>query len=132
MAQISRKHDYSDVDLDFIPNPHTKDVVIKYGADAIKRSVRNLILTNFYDRPFRSYIGSSAQKLLFDNASPIVENFLKNAIEEVIVNYEPRVRLISVDLNFDNDNNGYNVTLNYIILNRGEPVITTIFLERIR
>lgn len=133
MAQnIARKPDYSDLDLDFIMHPTTKDVVVKKGADAIKRSVRNLILTNFYDRPFRPYIGSNVNKLLFENMNPLTATFLKNAIIEVITNYEPRVRLSSVELGEDPDNNGINVTLSYVILNRSEPVVTTIFLERIR
>jgi phage baseplate assembly protein W len=133
MAQnIARKPDYSDLDLDFIMHPTTKDVVIKKGADAIKRSVRNLILTNFYDRPFRPYIGSNVNKLLFENMNPLTATFLKDAIIEVITNYEPRVRLSSVELGEDPDNNGINVTISYVILNRSEPVVITIFLERIR
>ena len=74
-------------------HPTTGDVMKKTGVDAIKRSIRNLILTNFYDRPFRSYIGSNAQKLLFENANPLTANFLKDAIQEVITNYEPRVKV---------------------------------------
>jgi len=135
MAQAfipSRDRDYADLDLDFIAHPTTKHIVIKRGADAIKRSVRNLILTNFYDRPFRPYIGSNVQKLLFDNVNPLTANFLKDAIAEVIENYEPRVRLTNVEVQFDEANNGFNVILQYIILNRTEPVIATIFLERIR
>ena len=66
VQKVTRRNDYSDLDLDFIAHPTTGDVVKKTGVDAIKRSVRNLILTNFYDRPFRSYIGSNAQKILFD------------------------------------------------------------------
>lgn len=129
---IARKKDFADLDLDFMPHPTTKDVMKKTGVEAIKRSVRNLILTNFYDRPFRSYIGSGALKLLFENASPITSNFLNNAIREVIQNYEPRVRVDEVVVNFDYDNNGYNATLYFTILNRNEPVVINLFLERIR
>jgi phage baseplate assembly protein W len=135
MAQpivISRTPDYSDLDLDFIAHPTTKDVAIKTGADAIKRSVRNLILTNFYEKPFRPGIGSSAIRLLFDNMSPLVANFLQNAITEVIQNYEPRVQIVRVQVDMDYDNNGYNVRLDFIVLNRNEPLTTTIFLERVR
>jgi len=67
IQRITRKHDYSDLDLDFLAHPTTGDVVRKTGLDAIKRSVRNLVLTNFYDRKFRSAIGSNATKILFDN-----------------------------------------------------------------
>lgn len=135
MAQpivISRTPDYSDLDLDFIAHPMTKDVVVKTGADAIKRSVRNLILTNFYEKPFRPGIGSNAVKLLFDNMSPLVANFLENAITEVIQNYEPRVELLKVTVIPDYDNNGYTARLDFIVLNRNEPLTTTIFLERVR
>lgn len=129
---IARKNDYSDLDLDFMPHPTTKDVMKKTGVESIKRSVRNLILTNFYDRPFQSYIGSNALKLLFDNATPITANFLNNAIREVINNYEPRVRIQDLRVNFDLDNNGYNVTISFVIVNRNEPAVINLFLERIR
>lgn len=135
MAQpivTSRSPDYSDLDLDFLAHPTTGDVVVKTGPDAIKRSVRNLILTNYYEKPFRAGIGSNAIKLLFDNVSPLTSNFLKDAIFEVIRNYEPRVNLLNVIVDFDPDNNGYNVRMEYVILNRNEPVATSIFLERIR
>ena len=128
----SRQPDYSDLDLDFLPHPTTGDVLVKTGADAIKRSVRNLILTNFYEKPFRPGIGSGALKLLFENVNPLTTTFLKNAIIEVIKNYEPRVEIYDVFVEFDVDNNGYNAKLQYVILNRNEPVTTTIFLERIR
>lgn len=132
MALIAKKPDYSDLDLDFIPHPTTGDVVRKTGDDAIKRSVRNLILTNFYDRPFRPYIGSNTQKLLFEIATPLVASFIKDAIIEVIKNYEPRVKLTQLAVQLDEDNNGYYVTLQYEILNRGQISDVTLFLERIR
>ena len=91
--RVTRKYDYSDLDLDFIAHPTTKDVVKKTGIDSIRRSVRNLVLTNFYDRKFRSYIGSNTQKILFDNINPFTATFLKDAIIEVITNFEPRVKL---------------------------------------
>jgi len=132
MAIIARKNDYSDLDLDFIRHPVTGDVTKKVGQDAIKRSIRNLILTNFYDRPFRSGIGCNAQKLLFENANHIVAGFLKDAIVEVVRNYEPRVKITNLVVDFDYDNNGYKVTLTYVLLNRLEPANITLFLERLR
>lgn len=129
---IARQKDYADLDLDFMPHPTTKDVMKKTGVEAIKRSVRNLILTNFYDRPFRSYIGSGATKLLFENANPITATLLKNAINEVVANYEPRVSIRNIILNFDMDNNGYNCRIDFTIVNRNEPASINLFLERIR
>ena len=130
--KTSRTYDYSDLDLDFIAHPTTGDVMKKTGVDAIKRSVRNLILTNFYDRPFQPWIGSNAQKLLFENANPLTAGFLKDAIKEVLINFEPRVRVDKVDVQFDYDNNGYRTTIYFTILNSGEPITSTLFLERIR
>lgn len=137
VQKVTRKYDYSDLDLDFIAHPTTKDVVKKTGIDAIKRSIRNLILTNFYDRPFRPYIGSSAQKILFDNVSPLTAIFLKNAIIEVINNYEPRAQLANdsdngVIVQVNADNNGYNVRISFVTVNRSEPAVISFFLERIR
>ena len=131
-VNISRQTDYSDLDLDFMAHPTTGDIVKKKGTEAIKRSLRNLILTNFYDRPFRHSIGSNAQKLLFENANHLTANFLTDSIREVIKKFEPRIILLGIDTVFDYDNNGYNVTITYSIVNRPEPLVTTIFLERIR
>ena len=129
---INREPDYSDLDLDFFASRTTKDIARKTGEEAIKRSVRNLILTNFYEKPFRPAIGSNAAKLLFDNMTPLVSNFLRDAIYEVIQNYEPRVEVLDVQVKMDYDNNGYNVKLDFVVLNRNEPLTTIIFLERIR
>ena len=129
---ITRKPDYADLDLDFIAHPTTGDIVRKVGPDAIKRSDRNLILTNFYDRPFRPGIGSNVQKLLFENPNPLTSTFLKDAIAEVLRNYEPRVAVNGIDVQMNFDQNGYNVRLEYVILNTLQPVVSTIFLERIR
>jgi phage baseplate assembly protein W len=107
-------------------------VVRLTGENAIKRSVRNLILTNFYDRPFRSYIGSNVQKLLFDNITAITANYLTDAIKEVITNFEPRVSITEIKVSVSTENNGFDVRLSYIILNRNQPVTINLFLERIR
>ena len=132
MAITSRTPDYSDLDLDFLMHPTTKDVVRKTGSEAIKRSVRNLILTNFYEKPFRPAIGSNVLKLLFENMTPLISNFIRDAVFEVVRNYEPRVELLDVQVKMDYDNNGYSVKLDFVVLNKNEPLTTTIFLERIR
>lgn len=131
-AFINRQPDYSDLDLDFLRNPTTNDVVRKTGDEAIKRSVRNLIFTNYYDRPFRSYLGSSVRSLLFENASNLTVDQLQSAIREVINNFEPRVSVVDITVTPDYDRNGFNVQLTYVIKNREQPVITSIFLERVR
>lgn len=128
----NRLPDYADLDLDFLRHPATGDVVRKTGEEAIKRSIRNLIFTNFYERPFRSYIGSSVRQILFENMTPLTATFLETAIKDVINNFEPRVALVDVSVFVDPDRNGFNVQLQYVIKNRNEPIITNIFLERIR
>jgi len=133
MAQIvARIPTYSDLDLNFLPNPTTKDVVVLTGNDAIKRSIRNLMLTNYNDRLFNSKIGSNLTALLFENINPITAAQIDTAIRDCIRNFEPRVSVISVDVSVDPDNNGYNVRLQYNIINQNQPVAINLFLERIR
>ena len=132
MAITVRKYNYSDLDLDFIAHPATGDVVRKFGEDAIKRSLRNLVLTNFYEKPFRPGIGSNVTKLLFENATPIVSNLISDAIRNIAMNYEPRIDIQQVSVKFSDSDNGYNVSITFIILNRNEPVNINLFLERIR
>jgi phage baseplate assembly protein W len=132
MAILNRKPDYSDLDLDFIAHPTTGDVMKKVGEDAIKRSIRNLVLTNYYDRPFNPGIGSNVNKLLFDQPSPILENIMKDSIRTVIESFEPRVNIRHISVNLDNDNNGFNVSLLFSVNNSLQPVSSEFFLERIR
>jgi phage baseplate assembly protein W len=132
LVYVNRKPDYSDLDLDFLRHPTTSDVSIKTGNEAIKRSIRNLVFTNFYDRPFRSYIGGHVRKLLFDNIDSFTPQLIETSILSTINNFEPRVKDVVVRVSVDFDRNGFNVELQYVIKNREEPVITSIFLERIR
>lgn len=129
---VAREPDYADLDLDFFKNPKTDQLVIKTGSDAVKRAVRNLIFTNYYERPFQSYIGSGVRELLFENFTPLTAIEIKKAIELVLSNFEPRIAVNSVLVKEDIDLNGFEVTINFTILNKNEPVVTTVFLERIR
>ena len=124
--------DYSDLDLDFFPNPATKDVSKKIGAEAIKRSVRNIIFTNFYEKPFQPKFGSGVRKLLFENCTPMTAALIQDAIEAALVNFEKRIQISKLNVSADPDNNGFNVYLEYIILNRQLSVVTSLFLERVR
>ena len=129
---INRDPDYSDLDLDFTINRTTGDINMKVGTEAIKRSVRNLVFTNFYERRFNTQLGSDVTGLLFENATPLTSIYIQDAISALINNYEPRVKLQSVSVKEDIDNNGYNVTLTYVILNRNLNTTATLFLERVR
>lgn len=131
-SQINRQPDYADLDLDFLMNPATNDVSIKSGNAAIQRSIRNLIFTNYYERPFQSGIGSDVTRLLFEPTTSITKIQLEKVIRLCIENFEPRVRLQNVTVTYNEDEYGFDVRLEYIILNRNLPIITSLFLERIR
>ena len=88
---------YKDLNLNFTVNPVTSDVTTVTDVNAVKRSVRNLLLTNHYDRPFHPEIGSNIQNLLFQNFGPITGNQLARQIEELIANFEPRAIVESVE-----------------------------------
>ena len=84
---------YRDLDLFFAKRSRDKDVNVLSNVTAIKRSVRNLVLTNFYEKPFHPEIGSGVRELLFENANPLTSIAISQAITDVINNYEPRARL---------------------------------------
>lgn len=128
----SRTPDYSDLDLDFIRKPGSKDITKKIGEAAIQRSIRNLVFTNFYDRLFQPRIGSNVHKLLFANVNEFTAILLSDAIKEVIGNFESRCTVTAVDVIPSEDNNAYTATIYYRIKNRPEPYVFDIFLERIR
>lgn len=132
MTTKSRQTDFADLDLDFIAHPVTGDVVKKTGPDAVARAIRNLVMTNFYDRPFQSYIGTNAQKLLFENITPTTARLLEQFITDAINNFEPRASVIGVKVITAPDRNGYYAKIVFSVVNRPEPYSITTFLERIR
>jgi len=129
---ITRKPDYRDLDLNFEKHPATGDVSKLIGAEAIKRSIRNLVLTHFYERKFQHSIGSNVTKLLFENINPMTANFLENAISEVIYNYEPRANLLEVSVTQMPDQNQYEASVVFKIRGLTTPVTFSLFLKRIR
>ena len=123
---------YRDLDLDFTRHPVTNDVVKIEDVNAVKRSVRNLINTNFYERPFHPELGCGIRELLFENFTPMTKIFLQRKIEEVLINYEPRINLQNVAVDDDQDRNGIKVEVNFYVLNLPNPVTVTTTLQRIR
>ena len=123
---------WSDLDLDFNTHPVTKDVVTKTDVEAIKRSVRNLILTNRYERPFQPEIDGGVTRHLFQLSTPSTKLDIKTAIQVAIANFEPRVQLIDVFVGGDLDRNGFDVTINFRVINVPAPVTIELFLERLR
>ena len=123
---------YRDLDLDFGLNTVTKDVNKLTDAEAIKRSVRNLINTNNYERPFRPEIGSGIRGLLFEPMTELTAHFLQVKIAEVLNEYEPRVILSDIKVRSERDRNSYGVSIEFIIVGTEEPVVVDTFLERLR
>ena len=128
--RISRE--FTDIDLDFSRNPVTNDVAKVKNVEAIKRSVKNLIQTNFYERPFQPELGSGVRDMLFENFSPLTTVFLERKIEEVISNYEPRVALNSVNVEDDIDGNRLVADIQFYVIGSAEPVSVRTYLQRLR
>jgi len=124
---------YKDLDLFFGRKSSSKDISKINGVQAVKRSVRNLILTNIYEKPFHPEIGSGIRGLLFEPLSPITAFVLSQKVEDVIENFEPRARLVGVRANPDLDRNAYEITIEFYVQNAPtELVDTTVLLERLR
>ena len=131
---ISRNvRQYRDLDLFFARKQGSDDVNIITDIEAVKRSIRNLVLLNYYEKPFNPDIGSNVRDILFENMSPLTSVVLARAVEEVIENFEPRARLISVRAFPDLDRNEYELTIEFFVVNTPtELVDMTVFLEVLR
>jgi len=122
----------ADLDLDFIPHPVSGDVPVLRDAEAVKRSLRNLMLTGRFERPFQPNIGANIKQLLFEPISPLTQHSIELSIKETIQKYEPRVKIISLSVIVSPDENGYNVVLAFAIDQISEVATVDFFLERLR
>ena len=124
---------YSDLDLFFGKKTSNSDVAQVVDIQAVKRSVRNLVLMNTYEKPFHPEIASGVRGMLFELMTPLTAVILSKQVEDVITNFEPRVRLISVTSLPDLDRNMYEVSIEFYVANAPtELVDLTLFLERLR
>ena len=130
MARNTRT--FTDVDISFLANPASRDIAKKYDEYAIKQSIKNLVLTNHYERPFHPEIGSQVTALLFEPYTPMLESMIQRAIIQTIENFEPRAKLISVDVNMKPDENDVEVTITFRIINTQAPVTIDLTLQRTR
>jgi phage baseplate assembly protein W len=124
--------DFKDLDLNFNIHPVRKDISKSIGPMAVVNSIKNLILTNHYERPFQPDIGSNVRRLLFENLDSITATTIRDEIERTIVNYEPRATVETVIVTADYENNGFKVYLEFYIVNQTAPIIINFLLERIR
>lgn len=130
MAKNTRT--FSDIDLNFGAHPVTKDVSKKYDDYAIKQSIKSLILTRNFERPFHSEIGTPLSSLMFEQVSPVAAQLIKKVIEQTIINFEPRVVLSDVQVKFSPDNNSVYCSIEYRIVNTSTPQIVNLTLKRTR
>jgi phage baseplate assembly protein W len=132
MSMAKNTRIFTDLDLNFIANPVTGDVGSKYDENAIKQSVKNLILTKHFERPFHPEIGSQVYSLLFDNITPLTHAMMEQAIRNTIDNHEPRVRLTGLQINLNSDNLTVYIAIEFIIVNTQQPVQLAFTLRRTR
>jgi len=123
---------YSDIDLSFLSHPITGKLTRKINREAVKQSVKSLILTDYYERPFKSDIGCGIRALLFENFHPAITQQMDTAIREVISNYEPRAVIHSVDIQANPDQHELNVSIIFFVTNDPEPISLNVLLERVR
>ena len=132
MTTVQTKPVYTDLDINLDYHPISKDIVKITNEDAIIRSVKNLLLTDYYERPFQHNIGSNIRKLLFENYTPTTQSMLKEAIQDTITSFEPRCNIIDIVISPFEDNNAVNITFTFSVLNREEPITLDFYLDRIR
>lgn len=123
---------FSDLDLGFRKHPVSGDVSRKFDENAIKQSIKSLVLTRNFERPFHSEIGSPIKGLLFEPFSPLTTAVAGRIIENTINSFEPRARLIDVSVTMSPDNNALYVSIIFSIVNTTTPITLDLFLERTR
>ena len=123
---------FVDLDLDFTRNPITNDVSLKFNDEAVKRSVRNIVLTNSGEKPYIPEFGGNIKASLFENFTPVTVVTLKGQIETAIRNFEPRANLLKVEVTERIDSNELIVSIVFSILNSQDPITLEVPLERIR
>ena len=125
--------EYVDLDLFFGKKSSNSDIQDLTNVKSVKRSIRNLILTNHFEKPFHPEIGSGVRDMLFENMTPVTAHILARKIEDVILNFEPRARLVGVRAEPILDRNTYEVTIEFYVVNQPtELVDLSVMLERLR
>lgn len=130
MPSVTKK--YSDIDLTFVPHPISGDVTVLRDADAVTRSLRNLMYMGKFDRPFEPDVGANLKQLLFEEITPLTEKAIDMHIRGSISRYEPRVTVIDLKVEGMPDDSKYAVTLTFVIDAISSMQTVTTFLERVR
>jgi|TARA_Y100000310_G_scaffold328223_1_gene396024 hypothetical protein len=123
---------FSDFTLNLTPHPVSRDLVIETNEYAVKRAVKNLIFTEFYERPYNPLLGSNVKKSFFEPFTNVTASDIEYSIREILNNYEPRIELLEIKTGDDRERNGLNITITFRINNQVRPVMLDLFIERVR
>jgi phage baseplate assembly protein W len=117
---------------DLTPHPVVKDIVRYTNEAAVNRSIRNLLRTNRGERLYQPDIGSDIQQLLFEPMIASTGDLIRKFVQNTITNYEPRAKVLNVDVLAYEEKNAYAITIYYMLINRQDPVQLTVTLDRVR
>ena len=132
ISVVSRKKGWADLNLKLTLHPIRKDIIPLRDDEAIKNSVKNLILTNFFERPFQPQVGANLRGLLFEPADAITKYELSDGIKQVLIDYEPRIRVSRVAIEDQSDRNAYRITVSFQIIEIDLNTEVEIVLQRLR
>ena len=127
----TRARQYTDIDLSFTARP-SGDIFKKVDAAAVKQSVKNLLLTSRYEKPFQPNFGANLNSALFALDTDYDPDFIQDLIADAIKNYEPRARVLSISLNLKPERNSLDATIQFQVVNTNEIVSVDVSLARLR
>ena len=129
---VARKKGFRDLDLSLKIHPIRKDIIPLKDDNAIKNAVRNLLISNFFERPFQPSLGANLRGLLFEPAGGITEMNLRENIERVLIRHEPRIEVIQIIIKNLEDQNAYNCVVVFKIKEDDTEESVEIILRRLR
>lgn len=133
MSTIQRNtRTFADLNLLFTVNPITRDITKRIDEEAIKASVRSLIQTKNFERPFHPEIGCQINNLLFENVTPVIFQIMKRTVFDVLQKFEPRIVVLDVLTQERPDNNELDVTIIFKIINSERPITLKTTIQRVR
>ena len=132
ISVVARKKGWADLNLRLTLHRIRKDIIPLRDDEAIKNSVKNLILTNFFERPFQPLVGANLRGLLFEPADAITKYELSDGIKQVLLDYEPRIRVSRVGIEDQSDRNAYRITVYFQIIEMDLNTEVEIVLQRLR
>jgi len=123
---------YRDFHKDMTQNPVSSDLAVKVDEEAVKESIKNLVLTDKGERLMQPLVGGNIRGMLFENNTPATLKIIEEQIRSTIEEYEPRAEVINVDVLSQIDTNTIRVTIYFYVNNSEQPISVSVFLERIR